>query len=412
VVDLAARAELRSELAICLAVAGDAAATIRITDEVLAEPAASPRATLSALVQSTLARTILGRYDGLSADLDRAGTLEPELRGELPLAVDQLGVTRALGLHFVDLTAGVAVATDGWRRATDEGGAAAILSNAVAIIELDRGRLAAAVEAARRGLLELQALDPFRNEQVMLSTLSLALALQGESAEAEQYAGLAGPPESMEPRTRAFADRALVWRLTADRERAADLAIAGGARAVAGSHATWGSLLYHDAVRLGRPELAVEVLAHLSAETTEAPLIDLMARHARAAVMNDAGELALIAGECLALGSPFFAAEAYAGAVACDPAEPARSRWLATAAHLASVCDGASTPPLAGLTSPLSRREIEVATLAAEGAANREIGDQLSLSVRTVENHLASVYRKLGLAGRDELPEVLPPVPF
>jgi DNA-binding CsgD family transcriptional regulator len=141
-------------------------------------------------------------------------------------------------------------------------------------------------------------------------------------------------------------------------------------------------------------------------------VVDLMARHARAAAGRDAIELAIVAAEFLALGSPLLAAEAYAEAAACDPAEPARARWLATAAHLASFCDGASTPPLAGLTSPLSGREIEVATLAAEGAANREIGEQLSLSVRTVENHLASVYRKLGLAGRDELPEVLPPVPF
>jgi DNA-binding CsgD family transcriptional regulator len=411
VVDLAARAELRAELAICLTVAGDARATIRITDEVLAEPAASPRATLSVLVQSTLARTVLGLYDGLSTDLDRGEALAAELRAELPLALDQLGVTRAVWLHFVDLTAGAAVAAAGWRRATSEGGAAAILSNARALIEIDRGRLSSAVEAARRGLHEVQVFDPFRNEQVMLSTLSLALALRGESGEAERCASLAGPPESMEPRTRAYADRALVWRRAADRERAADLAIAGGARAVAGSLVTWGSLLYYDAVRLGRPELAVEPLARLAEETT-APLVDLMARHASAAVAQDAGELALSAGECLALGSPLFAAEAYAGAVACDPAEPARSRWLATAAHLASFCDGASTPPLAGLTSPLSGREIEVATLAAEGAANREIGEQLSLSVRTIENHLASVYRKLGLAGRDELPEVLPPVPF
>src|SRR5690606_16482745 len=91
--DPAARAELRAELAICLAVAGDAEATLRITDGVLTEPAASPRATLSALVQSTLARTILGRYDGLPADLDRADALASELRAELPLAVAQLATT-------------------------------------------------------------------------------------------------------------------------------------------------------------------------------------------------------------------------------------------------------------------------------------------------------------------------------
>ena len=38
---------------------------------------------------------------------------------------------------------------------------------------------------------------------------------------------------------------------------------------------------------------------------------------------------------------------------------------------------------------------------------NREIAKQFGLSVRTVENHLASAYRKLGVAGRDELAEAL-----
>lgn len=408
--DGAARAELRAELAICLAVAGDAPATIRITDEVLAEPAASPRAMLSALVQSTLARTILGRYDELTADLDRADALASELRAELPLVLDQLAVTRALGLHFFDLAAAVDVAAEGWQRAAGEGGATAILSNAIALVELDRGRLGASVAAARRGLIELQAFDPFRNEQVMLATLSLGLALQGEIGEAERWAALAGATDTMEPRTRAFADRALAWRLSADNLRAAaELAIAGGERAVSGSHVTWGSLLYHDAARLGCPDLVLEPLARLARETT-APLVDLMARHADAAAARDPHLLAGLAADFLVRGSPLLAAEAYAEAADSGPAGPARSRWRATAAHLASFCDGASTPPLAGLTSPLTARELDIANLAVQGFMNREIGERLALSIRTVENHLAAAYRKLGLSGRHELAEVLPSV--
>jgi DNA-binding CsgD family transcriptional regulator len=411
VADRAARAELRAELAICLAVAGDAEATIRLTDEVLAEPAASPRAVLSALVQSTLARTILGRYNGLAADLDRADALASELRTELPLAVDQLGVTRALGLHFVDLAAAAAAATTGWRRATDEGGVAAIWSNALAFIEVDRGAISRAVAAARQGMLEVRVFDPFRNDQVMLSTLALGLALQGQVDEAAQCADLAGALDGMEPRTRAYADRALAWRSAADPARATEVALAGGERAVAGSHVTWGSLLFHDAVRLGRPELAVEPLERLARESS-APLIDVMARHANAAAARDASRLADVGAEFLVRGSPLFAAEAYAEAATYETTEPARSRWLAAGAHLAAFCDGASTPPLANLASPLTEREREVASLAAAGIANREIGAHLYLSVRTVENHLASAYRKLGLSGRHELTEILRPDPL
>jgi DNA-binding CsgD family transcriptional regulator len=55
----------------------------------------------------------------------------------------------------------------------------------------------------------------------------------------------------------------------------------------------------------------------------------------------------------------------------------------------------------------LSRRQREVALLAAQGATNAEIADALSLSVRTVESHLYAAFAKLGLTGREELSAVL-----
>jgi non-specific serine/threonine protein kinase len=49
-----------------------------------------------------------------------------------------------------------------------------------------------------------------------------------------------------------------------------------------------------------------------------------------------------------------------------------------------------------------ARRYGEGLTLLAEGRSNREIADALSLSVRTVENHLAHLYGKLGVRSRVE----------
>lgn len=59
--------------------------------------------------------------------------------------------------------------------------------------------------------------------------------------------------------------------------------------------------------------------------------------------------------------------------------------------------DGAKEGPA------LSPRETEVLKLMALGHTNREIGEQLELSVRTVETHRAHIQQKLGLSSRPEL---------
>lgn len=48
----------------------------------------------------------------------------------------------------------------------------------------------------------------------------------------------------------------------------------------------------------------------------------------------------------------------------------------------------------------LTRRELDVAELAAEGKSNREIAEQLHLSIRTVESHVSRILRKRGLRSR------------
>lgn len=55
----------------------------------------------------------------------------------------------------------------------------------------------------------------------------------------------------------------------------------------------------------------------------------------------------------------------------------------------------------------LTKREREVAELAAAGRTNKEIADELFVSIRTVENHLQRVYAKLGAGERRELATAL-----
>lgn len=49
---------------------------------------------------------------------------------------------------------------------------------------------------------------------------------------------------------------------------------------------------------------------------------------------------------------------------------------------------------------PLSRRELEVLSLAAQGLNNAEIARHLVVSIRTVHAHLRSIYRKLDVHSR------------
>ena len=50
----------------------------------------------------------------------------------------------------------------------------------------------------------------------------------------------------------------------------------------------------------------------------------------------------------------------------------------------------------------LSDREMDVIKLAARGMSNKEIGDELQLSRRTVEGHLRTIFNKLGVGSRTE----------
>lgn len=57
---------------------------------------------------------------------------------------------------------------------------------------------------------------------------------------------------------------------------------------------------------------------------------------------------------------------------------------------------GVRVKPPAGLTE----REVEVLRLVAMGFANKEIAAKLSLSAKTVNNHVQNIYAKIGVSAR------------
>jgi DNA-binding CsgD family transcriptional regulator len=169
--------------------------------------------------------------------------------------------------------------------------------------------------------------------------------------------------------------------------------------------------LRHDLARLGEAKLAASRLAAL-AGVVDGQYVPALAAHAAALVSGSAAEIEAAGSALEALGASLLAAEACAAAAAAyraggfaRPSAAAERR----AADLAAACGNVRTPGLA-LGAPaerLTRREQEVAALAAAGASSREIAARLVLSVRTVDNHLQSAYGKLGVTSRDELAAVL-----
>lgn len=54
------------------------------------------------------------------------------------------------------------------------------------------------------------------------------------------------------------------------------------------------------------------------------------------------------------------------------------------------------------MIEPLTERELQILTLAAKGFTNKAIGVQLSISDRTVQNHLANIFQKMNAESRTE----------
>lgn len=167
----------------------------------------------------------------------------------------------------------------------------------------------------------------------------------------------------------------------------------------------------HDVARFGDPEGVVDRLDELGT-VVDGPQVGTFAIHARGLVEGDPKLIARSVDEFEAIDALALAAEA--AAELGDILGRRRDQRGATAARrraaaIATRAGGVGTPPLARGSGiePLTAREREVALLAAEGLASRDIGGRLHLSTRTVDTHLARAYRKLGVGGREELAAAL-----
>jgi DNA-binding CsgD family transcriptional regulator len=206
---------------------------------------------------------------------------------------------------------------------------------------------------------------------------------------------------------------ALGWLAALDGDAAAGRALlverAAHYRAV--GHAFHEAWMLFNAARIGA---AAEVAGRLRelADAGDSALADARAGHAEALADGGAAPLEAAALRWRELGYAFLSAELLAAAsrAAGSAGDARRAAQLAReAAERTEALQGADIPGLRTTAGAevLTPREREIAQLAAAGSSSQAIADQLFLSIRTVDNHLQSAYRKLGVAGRAELADAL-----
>lgn len=174
----------------------------------------------------------------------------------------------------------------------------------------------------------------------------------------------------------------------------------------------------YELIRCGDVEAVDAVVEWASGSDSE--LHRTMADHARALGGGDVQQLGDVAERLAAMEATVYACSAGAQAAALarnDGDERTARRWdLAadrwrgrwTLPAMKTPGEAHPAPDQRGeLLAPLTRREREVVLLAAQGLASRTIGDRLFLSPRTVDNHLARAYVKLGIGSRAELAHAL-----
>jgi len=143
------------------------------------------------------------------------------------------------------------------------------------------------------------------------------------------------------------------------------------------------------AARMAAARSEIDVTA--MAETIAVPTMIVHARDDQAVPFEHGRELA-----SLIQGARFVVLEGRNHILVGD--EPA---WPQFVQEL--VAFAGSPRPAAGfeeIAGRLTKREVEVLTIAAQGKSNAEIAADLGLSVRTIERHLANIYVKLELSGK------------
>jgi DNA-binding CsgD family transcriptional regulator len=406
--------ELTAMLAMFATLTGDPWTGVEAGRRILQRPSARPRPVVATLVASTICQVLLGDTADMERALETGLRRAVEVEDELPIAGTQLEIAAA-GAQWLHgrVVEGREQCRAGYRRALQRGEDdlagiwGANLAQLLCYGADPRETLTASAEAVEL----LRTHDALGLLPMALGCEIVAAAHLGDLALAHRLAEDAALADAeSEVRSALFATRGRAWVAAAegDRMAAAEALVEAGRRVAMGGIRFFAGILFHDVIRLGYPELATDDLVALAGEM-DGEIPQLWAAHARALAAAQGPALDAVAERFGEIAMPLYAAEtAVQAADAHRRAGNARAARRSTARVSAWQPAGSAAVTVTPMRlHPLTRREREVAMMAARGLTSPQIAQSLVLSQRTVDNHLRSVYGKLGVHGRRDLAEVL-----
>jgi DNA-binding CsgD family transcriptional regulator len=199
------------------------------------------------------------------------------------------------------------------------------------------------------------------------------------------------------------------------------------------SPAPWGPDLVEAYVQCGRQADAASVVARLEVDAGPAPtrwtagalgrcrglvadenfvelFEDALSEHAQLPTPFETARTHLCYGERLLRARRPDEAEVQLDRAIDIFVELSAAPWLERALRARGGGDRRGPDPRRAGLAGLTTKEYQVVRAVVKGATNREVAETMFVSVRTVESHLASAYRKLGVHTRTELAHVVRPV--
>jgi DNA-binding CsgD family transcriptional regulator len=270
------------------------------------------------------------------------------------------------------------------------------------------GELAAAATALAQAVVELDGHDLISARPLARSGHAWVAAQVGDVERARTLIDASIDAAAVDGRVLTQVVAADAWCHVAERGRlsaALETKLVETARAAAaGGQVLSAVLLLHDLIRLGAPATASAELEQLAAHAPPSWLLTIVRERARAEAAGDGAAVGRLQRQVRGRW-PVVEAELHERrrtlAAVDDP--PAASRHALRAVRCASRLGPLLPITLTQVPAPLTARELEVALAVTAGASNREVAEGAGVSVRTVENQLQSIYRKLAVTDRSEL---------